>query len=69
MSNHYDLQHPSQIKKSDANGKTIPVSDETYWELQRMKQERSQEQNRRVTYDEIIQFLFIRRLMSLVQGE
>jgi len=49
--------------------KSIPLSDKTYWELQRIKQERSKEQNRRVTWDEVIQHLLTRRLISLRQGE
>jgi len=48
---------------------SIPLSDETYWELQRMKQEMSQEQNRRVTNDEVIQHLISRARMSLREGE
>jgi len=49
--------------------KAIPVSAETYWKLREMRDEMSKEQGKAFTFDDVIQYLFTRRLISLRQGE
>jgi predicted CopG family antitoxin len=49
--------------------KPIKLKDDTYWTLREMRDERAKDLKRNVTFDEVIQYLFTRRLISLRQGE
>ena len=49
--------------------KPIKLKDDTYWQLREMRDEMSKDRKLAVSFDEVIQYLFTRRLISLRQGE
>jgi predicted CopG family antitoxin len=49
--------------------KPIKLKDETYWQLREMRDERAKDLKHAVSFDDVIQYLFTRRLISLRQGE
>ena len=42
--------------------KPIKLTDETYWQLREMRDEMSKEQGKAFSFDDVVQYLFTRRL-------
>ena len=47
----------------------ISVKDDTYWALRDKRDKMAQDLGKNVTFDDVINYLFTRELISLRQGE
>ena len=52
----------NDIEKRPSNTKPIKFKDETYWQLREMRDEMSKEQGKAFSFDDVVQYLFTRRL-------